>query len=59
MTDNKASAMLFDTPDEAKEYCVKWKITSQVSDASSADVELVEVEVKPTISKVGKVVEIL
>ena len=59
MTDNKSSALLFNTTNEAREYVTDWRVTSAVHNKENADVEVVEVETKQVISKVGKVVELL
>lgn len=59
-TDNKASAMLFDTIESAREYVTNnWRTTCQVSGASSMDISIIEVETKPVIQKIGKEVEIV
>jgi len=58
-TDNKASATLFATVDEAKEYVTDWRATSFVDGASSMQISIVEVETKLVITKVGKEVEIV
>lgn len=58
-TDNKASAMLFYTIDEARAYVTTWRTTSSVSGASTMQISIVEVETAPTIKKVGKEVEIV
>lgn len=58
-TDNKASAMLFDTIKSAREYVTDWRTTSQVGGASSMDISIIEVETKPVIQKIGKEVEIV
>lgn len=58
-TDNKESAMLFSTIDEARAYVTDWRTTSFVSDASTMQISIVEVETAPVIKKVGKEVEIV
>lgn len=59
-TDNKASAMLFDTIESAREYVTNnWRTTSQVSGRSSMDISIIEVETKPVIQKIGKEVEVV
>ena len=55
MTDNKASALLFNTQVEAEQYVPSWKISSGVHQREKA-VEVVEVEVKVVVQKVKQVV---
>jgi hypothetical protein len=56
MTDNKDSALLFSTPEDAKEYVKWWRITSLIAN-KGVKVEIVEVTVKTVASKIGKVYE--
>lgn len=58
-TDNKASAILFDTVDEAKAYVASWRTTSGVHHAPTDKVSIIEVETKRVIQKVGKEVEVV
>jgi len=50
MTDNNASALLFDTVAAAEAYVKQWKITSQVQQ-TGVPAEIVEVEVKIVLKK--------
>ncbi len=54
-TDNKAAAVLFDSFDDANDFIPNWRASSKVNDAMKLDLEIVEVTVKPTIQKLGKV----
>lgn len=57
-TDNKASAMLFETIESARDYVTNnWRKTSQVVGSYSMDISIIEVETKPVIQKIGKEVE--
>lgn len=56
MTDNKASAILFGDPVAAEKYAENWKVTTDVHQVPQHSVQLIEVETRPTISRVGKVV---
>jgi hypothetical protein len=56
MTDNKASAKLFDTVKDAEDYIKDWKIKSGVQITGKAPIEIVEVQTKVVVQKVGKVV---
>lgn len=58
MTDNKASAKLFDTVEIAEDYIKDWKITSEVQQTGEP-IEIVEVITKSVIQKVGAVVRVL
>lgn len=56
MTDNKASALLFPTVFDAAEYIQDWKVNSGVQITGSSPIEIVEVQTKVVVQKVGKVV---
>lgn len=58
-TDNKASAILFNTVEEARAYVLTWRVTSTVSGSSSMQVSIVEVQTKLVVQKVGKEVEVI
>jgi hypothetical protein len=58
-TDNKSSAMLFNTVDEAKAYVTGWRESSYVVGKSSLQLSIIEVETKHIISKIGKEIEII
>jgi hypothetical protein len=55
-TDNKNSAKLFTTIDQAKTYVTEWRKTSTVNGKESLTVNIVEVETRPIINKVGKTI---
>lgn len=59
MTENKSSAKLFETPEEAKAYAMEQFKANGVATDPSVLMELVEVETKPTISKVVKVFDLI
>ena len=56
-TDNKTAAILFNTVEQAKDYVVGWRETSQVVGKASMKISIVEVETKLVIQKVGKKVD--
>lgn len=58
-TDNKASAILFNTIEQARDYVSTWRGDSYVVGSSSMQISIVEVETKPVIKKIGKDVEIV
>ena len=58
-TDNKASAKLFDTVEEAREYVKTWRTDSGVHGKEDIPLQLLEVQTKSVIQKVGAVLEIL
>lgn len=58
-TDNKNAAKLFETPEEAREYVNTWRVTSGVHEKETLPLQLLEVQTKQVIQKVGKVVETL
>lgn len=56
MTDNKSSALLFPTVFDAAEYIQDWKVNSGVQITGNTPIEIVEVQTKVVVQKVGKVV---
>jgi len=56
-TDNKNSAKLFITIDQAKTYVTEWRKTSPVTGKESLTINIVEVEIKPIIKSIGRVIE--
>lgn len=59
MTENKSSALLFNTLTEAEDYVKLWKINSGVQITGTLPIEVVEVEAKVVCSKVKGVVSTL
>lgn len=59
-TDNKASARLFETAEEAETYAIAWLADGdQTSDGQQIPLFLVEVEVKPVLHRMMGVVKLL
>lgn len=58
-TNNKNAARLFETLDQARDYVVEWRATSGVNGKDTLELNIVEVETKPVIQRVGKVVDTL
>lgn len=58
-TDNKASALLFETAEQAREYVNDWRTRLRVNLRDDVPLVLVEVAVKPVMTKVLQEIEIL
>jgi len=61
-TFNKSAAKLFDTVDEAREFIAKVRDTTKTKFGDSGPiipVDIVEVEIKPVLKKIGNVVEVV